>query len=146
MPAGRGLKDLAILGRIGFQRLWTLGGRGLVRPVDGSCRSAGLDGCVFYEVQLSTVLGSSQDSSPVSSHRVSGGEGVLSGSRFDASSSVVCVVLESVAGLVFLDPLDVRSLRLSIVEARAVVAGYLVDGVRSLRSRNGGLRSGQDVM
>ena len=117
--------------------------RGPVRPVDG--RSACLDGCVFYEVQLSTVLGSSQDCSPVPSHRESGGEGVLSGSGFDASSSVVCVVLESVAGLMFLDPLDVRSLRLSIVEARAVVAGYLVDGVGSLRSRNRGLRSGQDV-
>ena len=65
--------------------------RGLVRPVDG--RSAGLDGCMFYEVQLSTVLGSGQDSSSVPSHCVFGGEGVLSGSGFDASSSVVCVVL-----------------------------------------------------
>ena len=48
MPDGVGLRDLAILGRMGFQSEVHLPFRGAIRPVHQGVSA--VDGCVFCEV------------------------------------------------------------------------------------------------
>ena len=86
-----------------------------------------------------------EDVDVVPGNVVSGGEGVMSWSRFHSVCSVVNCVIQSVASLVFFHSVEEGAVGLSVVLGGAVEAADLVDGVGSLGGGRSSLCLGEEV-